>query len=344
MSRTVLTACGPWFAILIACCAGLGLLVRIGLRESSRQPLRQLHRNEAGGVQALSFVLTFPLFVWVMMLIVQVSQLMMGTIVVHYAAFAAARAAAVWIPARLGNTESENVINGGYVIAVDTVDGHRDTPIVLDEQSPSFGPREGWLTYHIDCGSPLRPTSAKAETVMRAGVTAIAPICPSSSDAGQQEGTWSNTADDVTRAFGKVATASATQPSGISSRLHNKLAYAAQHTRFRIYFRHPNTEPPLKAWNTGPTAEDWQEFRAHEAEYGTELGFQDHVTVTIDHDFALLPGPGRLLARFATADDPLARSLAGQRAGLRYTIPLTATATLGIEGEKPAKRYDQNEY
>jgi hypothetical protein len=148
----------------------------------------------------------------------------------------------------------------------------------------------------------------------------------------------------LARAFAKVAPATATAPSGISSRLRNKLAYAAERTRMQIYFRHPNSEPPLKSWHIGPTAEDGLEFRAYEAAYGTELGFQDHVTVTLHHDFALLPGPGRLLARFATADDPLAQSLAGQRAGTRYTMPLTASATLGIEGEKPAKRYEQYEH
>ena len=44
-----------------------------------------------GSVQTLSFVLTLPIFIMVMMLIVQVSQLMIGLIVVHYAAYAAAR-------------------------------------------------------------------------------------------------------------------------------------------------------------------------------------------------------------------------------------------------------------
>ena len=52
-------------------------------------------------MQSLSFVLTLPVFILVMMMIVQVSQLMIGIVVVHYAAFAAARSAAVWIPAAM---------------------------------------------------------------------------------------------------------------------------------------------------------------------------------------------------------------------------------------------------
>ena len=72
---------------------------------------------------------------------------------------------------------------------------------------------------------------------------------------------------------------------------------------------------------------DWVEFRAYEAEYGTELGFQDQVTITIDHDFALLPGPGRLLAKFASPGDPLATELQNQRVGSRYFFPLASSAT-----------------
>ena len=52
-------------------------------------------------MQSLSFVLTLPVFIFIMMMIVQVSQLMIGIVVVHYAAFAAARSAAVWIPAAM---------------------------------------------------------------------------------------------------------------------------------------------------------------------------------------------------------------------------------------------------
>jgi hypothetical protein len=342
MHHHTLTTCCPWFALFSASCVLLWILARASHATGDYRRLLRLHRDEVGSVQALSFVLTFPVFVWVMMLIVQVSQLMIGSIVIHYAAFAAARAAVVWIPARLDN-EEENTIAGGYAIARSVVDSQADTPIVLDEQSPDFGPRDGWLTYHLNCGDPLRPTSGKARIITRAAVMAIAPICPSSPDAGQQRGTWNETADDVANAFQGVAGATATSPTGIQLRLRNKLAYAAEHTRLRLYFRHPNGEPPLKAWNIGPTASDWEEFRATEAEYGTELGFQDQVTVTLSHDFALLPGPGRLLARFAKSDDPLAESLRGQRAGSRYFIPLTASATLGIEGEKPVKRYDQTD-
>jgi hypothetical protein len=340
MGRAVLIAWLPWLALLGAAWAVLWLLVRLNRAKFEWGRLRRLHREESGSVQALSLVLTLPLFVWVLMLIVQVSQLMIGSIVLHYATFCAARAAVVWIPARLED-EPENVIGGGYTLASDVVDGQSDTPTIVDESVPGFGPRDGWLTYIIDVGDPLQPTSRKARKIMGAAVMALAPICPSSSDAGQQSGTWGGTAGDLAEAFSGLAGATAARPQAVSSRLRNKLVYAAEHTRFRVYFRHPNREPPLKNWDVGPRTEDWDEFRAHLAEYGTELGFQDQVTITVYHDFALLPGPGRLLAKAASPGDPLAEALQRQRVGGRHYYLLSASATLGIEGEKPAKRYDE---
>ena len=194
-------------------CLVLWLLVR-AVRSAARlaSPWRQLHRDQAGSVQALSLVLTLPVFVWLVMFIVQVSQLMIGSIVVHYAAFAAARAAVVWIPAHLED-EPENVLGGGYTLAMDVVDGQPDTPVVLDETSPSFGPRDGWLTYDrrrvsIRCSRRSR----KTQKILAAAVMAMAPICPSSRDAGQHTETWNETADDVANAFLHVARSAAARP------------------------------------------------------------------------------------------------------------------------------------
>ena len=49
--------------------------------------LRQLHADQRGSAQSLSFVLTLPLFIMVLLFIVQVSQLMIGKVVVEYAAY-----------------------------------------------------------------------------------------------------------------------------------------------------------------------------------------------------------------------------------------------------------------
>ena len=101
MARAILTACLPWLALLLMLILAAWALLRFSRAQLRLGRLLELHRDEAGSVQSLSFVLTLPLFIMIMMMIVQVSQLMIGTVVVHYAAFAAARSAAVWIPAAM---------------------------------------------------------------------------------------------------------------------------------------------------------------------------------------------------------------------------------------------------
>ena len=60
-----------------------------------------------------------------------------------------------------------------------------------------------------------------------------------------------------------------------------------------------------------------------------ELGWQDPVTVTVRHEMALLPGPGRLLA---LGTDRLAEKIG--RRGRVYAYPLEATITMDIEGRE----------
>ena len=91
MSRAIMTACLPWLAVLLVLILAAWVLVRFSRAQLHLGRLFELHRDEAGSVQSLSFVLTLPVFVMIAMMIVQVSQLMIGVVVVHYAAFAAAR-------------------------------------------------------------------------------------------------------------------------------------------------------------------------------------------------------------------------------------------------------------
>ena len=101
VNRAVLQALLPALTALVAALVLLRLVVRVSGARFQMTRIRQLHRSEEGAVQSLSFVLTLPLFIMIVMFIVQVSQLMIGIMGVHYAAFAAARAAIVWTPARL---------------------------------------------------------------------------------------------------------------------------------------------------------------------------------------------------------------------------------------------------
>ena len=116
--------------------------------------LRRLHRNQSGGVQSVSFVLTAPIFVMLMLLAVQITQLMIGLMVVHYSAFAAIRSASVWIPARLEPLAEvgENRIGQRTFIA----------PYI-----------PGGVEYEIE------PGSIKFERIRQAAALACVPIAPS---------------------------------------------------------------------------------------------------------------------------------------------------------------------
>ena len=108
LNRAILQSLLPAFAALAAACVLLRIVVGVSGARLEIVRLRKLHRSEEGAVQSLSFVLTLPLFIMIVMFIVQVSQLMIGIMGVHYATFAAARAAIVWTPARVvGNTQGE---------------------------------------------------------------------------------------------------------------------------------------------------------------------------------------------------------------------------------------------
>ena len=99
MNQAILTSCTPWVICLVVAVVAARVLVAISGAKLDFSRLSKVHTNESGSVQSLSFVLTLPFFVMVLMLIVQVNQIMFGNILVHYSAFAAVRSASVWIPA-----------------------------------------------------------------------------------------------------------------------------------------------------------------------------------------------------------------------------------------------------
>ncbi len=323
MTRALLLACLPWFACLV----GLGLtacmLVRAGGRVSPGR-MRRLHADQRGSAQSLSFVLALPVFIMVLMLIVQVSQLMIGTIVVHYAAFAAVRSAIVWIPARLDTAEQENCV-GWYYVNPNAPD---QRPPTLDPSSPDYGPSEGGVEYIV------APDGLKYAQVFRAAVLAVAPICPSR-NLGLPAGSTGRAAEVLEAAAYSLAP-EMQRNTAIGRRLRNKLAYAARHTQLEVRFFHSNAEPPLAPYSIGP---DQGQFRFN------QLGWRDQITVTVWHDLALLPGPGRLLARVlrrSDGTDPVSERIT-ETAGV-YTTRLSAAATLSNEGEQSVVPYVHTSY
>ena len=276
MARAILTACSPWLLFLLVLILAAWVLVRFSRAQLHLGRLFKLHRDEKGSVQSLSFVLTLPLFIMIMMMIVQVSQLMVGIVVVHYAAFATARSAAVWIPAAMAPPEGPCCISS-YAVDPDAPDQ------VAPESDPAaadFGPSNGGLTYKIEPGSP------KFDKIASAAILACVPISPSR-ELGLSAPTAAQMDAVLKNAYGALAPGSSSN-TAIGPRLDRKLAYAVQNTDVQIRFYHKNQEPPLQTYYE---RDDLGEF------YFNEVGWQDPITVTVSYQFSLLPGPGRMLAR-----------------------------------------------
>ncbi len=319
----------PYLAIaLLVLVIMLLVILRLAAVKMDLARLRQLHANQSGSAQSLSFVLVLPLLIMVVMLIVQVSQLMIGTIVVHYSAYAAARSAAVWIPARLSS-----VGEGANCISSRSLDW--DFP---DQVPPSLEPTDGGLRFEI------APGSVKFNKITSAAILALIPICPSRNTGEALTGQGQTTARIIKAAYDTYLPSSTTN-SAISTRINNKLAYAIANTRLVVnakkedekeglYFYHHNSEPPIE--NNHP---DQTNINLR-FDYN-EIGWQDEITVTVRHDLALLPGPGRMLARYIVGSEgqPDRVSETIRRKGNEYTWPLYATATISNEGEQPLIPY-----
>ncbi len=329
MCRQIITDCLPWLGLLIGSFVVLRLIVRLNDGRLDLRRLLRLNADQGGSAQSLSFVLTLPIFIMVMMFIVQVSQLMIATVVVHYAAFAAARNAVVWIPARIeDNGEAENCISSYWP----------DTEILdqrfpqLSAEAEDYGPSSGGVTYRVYEGG------SKFDTIRTAAALACLPICPSRNTGSELPSDKSAWADSLVNAYHALIPDSR-RNSRTAARLRNKLAYALENTEIEIRFYHPNLEPPLTAYPelTNPRVHDLYEFQSN------EIGWQDPIEITVNHRLALLPGPGRLLARrngdSRSTQDSVSAKI--REARNTYTYPLTASAVLGNEGEKSVIPYVQ---
>jgi hypothetical protein len=322
MLRGVLNDIWPLAIALIVTVLALAALAR-AVRLRPRWSIAcRLHRDQRGGVQSLSFVLTAPLFIMLMLLAVQITQLMIGLMIVHYAAFAAARSATVWVPARMlpGELIGENRIGNRVLVG----------------------------RYHSGTEYRIEPGTEKFEQIRTAAALACVPIAPSR-DLGLA--TPDATTGSLVNMYRTLAP-DAMSNTRIPQRLANKWAWSNLATTIEIHTFHRDAEP---FWV--PTPGDLNELLEHqrhsepplmqyppylsETEFTpTEIGWRDPIRVTVTHQFALLPGPGRLLARTANQSrykDRVAPRIRQQ--GAVYYIPLTATATMIGEGEKSLRPY-----
>lgn len=80
MGRQIVEACLPWAGLLVASVLAAWLLARLSGGRLQLARLRRLHRDQGGAVQSLAFVLVLPFFVMILLFIIQVSQVMIGTV------------------------------------------------------------------------------------------------------------------------------------------------------------------------------------------------------------------------------------------------------------------------
>lgn len=318
MHRTLMIECIPELLWIASSAVLLGLLVRVCRCRPDWWQLRRLSGDEVGAVQSLSFVLTVPLFILVMLFIVQLSQITIAKIVVEYAAQVAARSAQVWIPASLGpGRERENQLAGMAIY-----DGRfRDT-----------------LGVEFDRYRVMPGSGQKLEKIRFAAAMACVPICPSRGVGASGGANATAASTSLQKAYSAYAGFGTN--SKLPVRLDNKLRYAMDNTQVDLQIWHRvGDEPPLL------------DFTPRYDEYAPgEWGWQDQLIVNVTHQFALLPGPGRILARGSRApigsdsgtfpgDDEVARRIRS-RGGV-HMYQLTATARAHNEGEKPAFEYVQ---
>ena len=305
MSQSVLLACLPWAAILIAAVIAARVLIWFCDARLSLSRLRSIHRCQRGSVQSLSFVLTLPFFVMIIMLIVQVSHIMFANILIQYSAFAAARSAIVWIPANATLEEPANRI------ASFTHPEYNFDDVRHQHEFTSY-------------------SGPKMFKIKQAAINALMPLGPSR-DLGytlDANGELQHVAQaELYRGLDTESLSNAR----IDARLRNKLAYTVANTTIQMDFWHSvefitGHDAPLLASYPFPN----------------NVGWQDHLTVRVNYNLPLLPGPVRLFARRAKSVDGTNTSLI-DASGQVYVWRLDAQATLGNEGELPLMSYWQEE-
>lgn len=301
MSGLAYCDCLPLVGALVLSACLLPALMRASGARLSPRVLMHLARDERGSVQSLSFVLTVPVFIMVLMFVVQLAQITMARLVVEYAAFAAARSAAVWIPASIDD-EPANCIGRRYFRGM----MRRETGDAA--------------VYDIEL------VGRKGRRIHWAAASACLSICPSRRVAGPRS-IPPGMLDAVWTAY-QATTPRDNDPATRRNVLQNKLAYALHNTDVRLEVQHPVQEPPLVAYYAPPRRGEY---------LPNEIGWRDTLVVTVVHDYALLPGPGRLLATSVSEDDDVASSIRRRRR--TYVYQLTATATIANEGQKTTRTY-----
>jgi hypothetical protein len=273
------------------------------LTPAARRGPLALHRDTSGGVQSLAFVMTFPLLLLIVLFIVQLSQLLIGVVTVQYAAYAAARAASVWIPAATSDAAS-------------LVSGRATNANILP-----LGAAPG-VDWELNAATVDFLDSRKAREIWSAAALACVSLSPSRTTTSPATSSLAASAAGSLTAVVRVLDANAAANGRLPQRLANKTNYSFSNTTVAIRFTdRSSTHATGRMHAYNPIG------HPSVSNIPSEVGWQDPVTVTVRHKFALLPGPGRWLAAgIANSDGRIASE------GGVYKTTLSATATMTVEG------------
>jgi hypothetical protein len=353
MFRDWLESTWPCFLALPMAFLAARVLIGVSGGRFNCGRLMELHRCQRGGVQSLAFVLTLPLFIIICLFIVQVSQLMIAQMVLHYAAFAGARAASVWIAAAVDeppdNPNCDRLIDEDDYWVTDPVTG-QSRMIEIENRLGVIPLRSGESVDPTLAEAEADSPSAKLRKIRAAVVQACAPLAPSR-DLGAQPVT-----PEVARAipatqnmYTALVLNSTSNNPRLLDRIARKLSYTDAQTQVFVEWLD----------SRDPAGRDSLDYRAYNVRnhpnprvqyHPNEVGWQDPVTVYVVHQYALLPGPGRLLARqLVRADglpDRVSQRISTTTGIFRetlYTTQLQASATIVNEGIKSIRPYVQAE-
>lgn len=324
MHAAIIQTCWPLLVALAVACLLLRVLLGTLSARVDWNRFRQVHSSQEGGIQSLAFVLTFPFLVMMVMFIVQISQLMIAQVTIHYAAFAGARAAIVWIASDRAGIASE--LNDGAEVQ----NRLSAMPRAVED-----------LHYRIDI--PPDSGSLKLNRIRLAVLQGLMPLAPSRDLPNQGSSSQSaRLAIAVQQHAYGVLLPSSRSNTRLPTRIANKLKYADQNTQVYLDWMDGFNSRGRDSVNTAtynPIGHPTAIYRPN------EVGWQDPITVRVIHQYALLPGPGRFLAaRLVRADGGLDRVSPminrPQQSGV-YTITLQATATLTNEGIKSIRPFIQ---
>ncbi|GAB4153230.1 MAG: hypothetical protein Tsb009_29530 [Planctomycetaceae bacterium] len=283
-------------------------------------------------MQSLAFVITLPLFIVIVMFIVQVSQLMIGIMMVHYSAYTAARSASVWLPARVEGVDEQAVL-----------DGYRSNNQNLMDIDAFQEVGDQFYLFPSE-------NSYKYSQIRTAAVLSCAPISPSRDlglgTAGLNPA--SRRALEATQRMYSTLVPSSTSNGRINPRLANKIAYSDRNTFVIVSWRDAKNGGGSRETYRSPTFNPRNHPNPNVHWVPGEVGWQDAITVHVLHRFALLPGPGRLLAKHLVPSSGIPDNVSSRILTDRenysepvYSVIIPASATTTSEGMKSVRPYNQ---